>query len=181
MCGQYWYPINITKGEFITAHALGSGLKLSEQVGSHPGTAAALLVLLAAMPEQRGGGDLDKEHCPICARTIGRWAGDQVAILGDYAEDGDIPGVDCKALFEATRSEEVETWTKRQCKDSLYRCSISGDPHYGMWMRYKVVTPAKFRDISADVAHVLEVELHGHFAGSGWRNFEYDHEEQEIL
>lgn len=83
--GQYWFPINLTKKEFIDPHKLGSGLKLWEQLANSPGTGTALLILCAAMPEARGGGDL-KEN-PI----IGRWAGDRIALVGDYADDSDLP------------------------------------------------------------------------------------------
>lgn len=89
--GQYWIPVCLDTKEFIDPHKLGTGLKLFEQVSDHPGTAAALVVLCTAMPEQRGGGDL-RPH-PI----IGRWAGKRVALVGDYAEDSDLP-----AEFEAS-------------------------------------------------------------------------------
>lgn len=82
--GQYWIPVNLDKKEFIDPHKLGCGLKLVEQLNNHPGTGAALLILCAAMPERRGGGDLE-EH-----QVIGRWAGDRIALIGDYAERGDF-------------------------------------------------------------------------------------------
>lgn len=110
--GQYWKPVNLDKKEFVDPHKLASGLKLWEQVAS-AGVGRALVVLTAAEREARGGGDLDlKEnwHGPertfpqynaspgpmpidyhvIATRTIGRWAGDRIAIVGDYAEDGDL-------------------------------------------------------------------------------------------
>ncbi len=87
--GQYWYPVNLTKREFINPHKLGSGLKLWEQI-ANPGVGQALVILSAAMPERRGGGDFNKND-EISARTIGRWAGDRIALVGDYAEDGDLP------------------------------------------------------------------------------------------
>ena len=82
-----------------------------EQLANSPGTGAALTILCAAMPERRGGGDFDLDenwHGPervdmtgpgempeayseIAARTIGRWAGKRVALIGDYAEDSDLP------------------------------------------------------------------------------------------
>jgi hypothetical protein len=74
----------LDKKEVINPHGLGSGLKLWEQIASYPGTGAALIVLLACS-NGRGGGDL-KYH-PM----VGRWAGDRIAVVGDYAEDGDLP------------------------------------------------------------------------------------------
>ena len=83
--GQYWIPVNLDKKEFVDPHKLGCGLKLWEQLANHPGTGTALLILTAAMPERRGGGDLKVNY------IIGRWAGDRIAVVGDYAEDGDLP------------------------------------------------------------------------------------------
>lgn len=55
--GQYWKAVNLDKHEFIGSHELGAGAKLGEQLGTHVGS--ALIILCAAMPEKRGGGDLD--------------------------------------------------------------------------------------------------------------------------
>lgn len=88
--GQYWLPVNLTKKEFIDPHKLGAGLKLWEQLAAHPGTGAALVILCAAMPAPRGGGDLELDDS-IAERTIGRWAGDNIAFVGDYAENTDLP------------------------------------------------------------------------------------------
>ena len=54
--GQYWIPVNLDKREYLSPHQLGTGLKLVEQLGANPGTAAAIIILCAAMPEPRGGG-----------------------------------------------------------------------------------------------------------------------------
>lgn len=112
--GQYWKPVNLDKKEFVDPHKLGTGLKLWEQLANHPGTGAALIILTAAMSEARGGGDFDLDenwHGPerkfpedgnkaglmpekypeVAQRTIGRWAGDRIALVGDYAEDSDLP------------------------------------------------------------------------------------------
>lgn len=100
--GQYWYPVNLTKKEFIDPHKLGSGLKLWEQLANAPGTGAALVILCAAMPEPRGGGDLEAN------KIIGRWAGDRIALVGDYAEDGDIKDAPIPAseIYDACREGE---------------------------------------------------------------------------
>jgi len=158
--GQYWIPVNLDKKEFIDPHVLGSGLKLWEQLASHPSVGAALVILCAAMPEPRGGGDFDldanwhgpertfpefnaspgpmpKDYTAISAQTIGRWAGDRIALVGDYAVDGDLP-----SEFEAS---------------SIYRKCREGE----------------YRDISELVCAVIEHELNGKYAGDGWRKFEY--------
>jgi len=156
--------VNLDKKEFVDPHTLGCGLKLWEQLANHPSTGSALLILCAAMPEPRGGGDLDlaenwhgpertREHNltpgpmpeayhEIAARTIGRWAGDRIAVVGDYAEDSDLP-----AEFKAS---------------SIYdQCLQPGDEGY----------PGAYTDISLDVCAVIEHELKGKLQGDGWRDF----------
>jgi hypothetical protein len=157
--GQYWLPVNLDKHEFIDPHKLGAGLKLWEQLANHPGTAGALIVLTAAMPEPRGGGDFDvdtnmhgpervdmsregpmpDEYPAIAARTIGRWAGDRIALVGDYAEDGDLaPEHKASTIYARCRGED---------------------------------RPDAFTDITDDVAKVIEHELTGTFTGTGWKDF----------
>ena len=118
--GQYWIPVNLDKKECIEPHKLASGLKLWEILANdHVGK--ALVILTAAQRENRGGGDLDidanwhgpertfpdhnsspgpmpRQYPQIAKETIGRWAGDRIAIVGDYAEDSDLP-----AEFEASK------------------------------------------------------------------------------
>lgn len=85
--GQYWLPVNLDKKEFIHPHELGTGLKLWEQLANGDGgVGAALIILCAAMPEPRGGGDLDAHDGTV----VGRWAGDRIALVGDYAETADL-------------------------------------------------------------------------------------------
>lgn len=86
--GQYWMPVNITKKEYLDPHKIGvgdgfCGLKLWEQLNNQ-GVGEGLIILLADMPEKRGGGDLNPD--PI----IGSWKGDAVVIAGDYAEEGEL-------------------------------------------------------------------------------------------
>ena len=167
--GQYWMVVNLDKKEYLLSHKLGTGLKLWEQLANHPGTGAALIVLCAAMPEPRGGGDFDLDenwHGPertfpehnvdpapmpeaypvIAKRTIGRWAGDRIALIGDYAEKGDLP-----PRFHA---------------DTIYaRCSES-------WGKDEGEDPKEaFKDVSDDVAKVIEHELNGKYTGTGWKHW----------
>lgn len=143
--GQYWYPVNLTKKEFIHPHKLGSGLKLWEQLANAPGVGAALIILTAAMPERRGGGDLDNDG-EIARRTIGRWAGDQIAIVGDYAERSDLP-----AKFKA---DSIYS----RCRPHEDGCEIKGKHDH-------------YTDVTDDVCAVIEHELQGKFVGDGWRDF----------
>jgi hypothetical protein len=83
--GQYHYICNLTKKEYIDPRTFDAGLKMLEQV--HSKMTAALFLLLCCSNE-RGGGD-----APLTDKTaplLGRWAGDRVAVVGDYAEDTDF-------------------------------------------------------------------------------------------
>lgn len=162
--GQYWIPVNLDKREYVDPHQLGTGLKLWEQLANHPGTGSALIILCAAMPTPRGGGDFDLEenwHGPertfpahnatggpmpsgypdLAKITIGRWAGDRIALVGDYAEDGDLQTapVPASRIYSLCNLEE-------------------GDPD-------------AWKDVSSLVAAVIEHELQGRYEGEGWRTF----------
>lgn len=132
--GQYWLPVNLDKKEFIDPHKLGVGLKLGEQLGSGHGTPDAMFILLAAMKERRGGGDFDwdtnyygpertmahhsgapveEEYNVVAKRTIGRWVGDRVAVIGDYAENSDLPvkRLRAKTIYHRCRKGEFKDIT----------------------------------------------------------------------
>jgi hypothetical protein len=155
--GQYWMPVNIDKREFVNPHKLGTGLKLWEQLVNHPGTGAALIVLQAAMPDARGGGDL------VSHPVIGRWAGDRVVLVGGYAEPDDIPSspIPADMLYACCHDREdwnrtLEHWMKH-CPDIFDRAmNLNLQP---------------FTDITDQVCEVLEKELDGKFEGDGWRSF----------
>lgn len=93
--GQYHYVCNKTKHEYLNPHGFGDGLKLMEFGMSAGGVMTALAILLASS-NGRGGGDLriDDDHALI--EVVGSWAGDEIAIIGDYSEEGDIAGWDSK-------------------------------------------------------------------------------------
>ena len=83
--GQYHKLINITKKEYIVGHDIGINLKHYEQIGFEGSMADVLYCLMIAQGnDYRGGGDVSGH------KAIGRWAGDHVAIVGDYyTEEGD--------------------------------------------------------------------------------------------
>lgn len=81
--GQYHYVFNLDKKEYLHPHKFGNGLKLME-FACAAGTMTGLAVLLATS-NGRGGGDLRTSNTEI----PGRWAGDRIAIVGDYAEGDD--------------------------------------------------------------------------------------------
>ena len=108
--GQYHLIVNLDRREFLDPHALGVGLKAWEQIANHPSTPQALFVLLTCS-SGRGGGDFAPDQSVDHERIIGRWAGDRIAVIGDYAEDGDI---------EHAPPDPVST-IYGLCRDGVYR------------------------------------------------------------
>jgi len=82
--GQYYFPVNVTKRQFIHPHKFSDGLKLLEFGSSGNATMLGLAILLAD-GNGRGGGDLmGVDDLPV----VGSWAGDQIVISGDYSDPG---------------------------------------------------------------------------------------------
>ena len=199
--GQYWLVVNLDKKEYVNPHKLGCGLKLREQLANHPSTGSALLILCAAMPERRGGGDFDLDsnwHGPerkypehnctpapmpegyqdIAHRTIGRWAGDRIALIGDYAEKQDLrshQAVDTSEIYSRCRSSEEINRAIEDCKKRLWICAPGDKAIVSIWKWLKGYRRALrlglFTDVSDDVCAVIEHELNGKFVGDGWREF----------
>ena len=128
--GQYHLLVNLDKREFVDPHKLGNGFKLYEQIGSEYGIPQAMHVLLCACPESRGGGDYCADANEAAVGILGRWVGDRVVIVGDYAEKTDHPrlGVDLSAAYRACRENEDDAGS---------------------------VTPPSYTDISGEVRTVL--------------------------
>lgn len=133
--GQYHYPVNLDKREFIHPHKLGCGLKIREQLAG--GYTLRALGVLLTVSNGRGGGDInaDDPH-----GMIGRWGGDRIAIVGDYAEEGDLP--------------------PEHRADTIYhRCDSDGE----------VADPdGLYRDITEELRPIIEEECGVTFEGSGW-------------
>lgn len=97
--GQYHNPIAISAREGIISHAIDSGVKLLEQACSTNPRAA--LAILLATPE--GDTARDARWSPM----TGRWAGESMAMVGDYAEADDLTPRPCaqdeSKIYEALR------------------------------------------------------------------------------
>lgn len=172
--GQYHLTVNLDKKEFIDPHKLGAGFKLWEQLANE-GVGRALVILLAH-PAQRGGGDLDVDenwHGPerkdmskvgempeaypaVAKRTIGRWRGDRIAIVGDYAEDYDmeLPG----------EYPPISMIYGLCCVENEEDCA--NEEFLAVYKKF-----GGFKDVTDDVCKVIEHELNGRFVGDGWRKF----------
>ncbi len=91
--GQAHYILNLTRREMLHPHRCGDGYKLMEFAMSGGGTMACLAILLACS-NGRGGGDLRDDGSALAKAIVGRWAGDKIAIVGEYSEPGDVVGQD---------------------------------------------------------------------------------------
>ena len=194
--GQYWMVVNLDKKEFVNPHKLGCGLKLWEQLANSPGTGQALLILQAAMPEARGGGDFtldsdNEEYNEIAERTIGRWVGDRVVVIGDYAVDSDLP--------RRQKASKIYSYcmSKEDWKENIRNMYRDIKKLKAGTMYSNVLSPVAvserikeiedriasyksdlwynlYTDVSDDVAKVIEHELDGKYVGDGWKDFKYN-------
>jgi hypothetical protein len=140
--GQYHLVVNGTKRQFLHPHRLGDGLKLMEFGNSAGGVMTGLAILLA-VSNGRGGGDLHSEN-----ELIGSWGGDRIAIVGDYAEDTDLP-----LTFDP---EPATIYGRCVAPGEAVDSSIDG------------ALPV-YRDISADVRKCIEEDGMYRFEGTtGW-------------
>ena len=108
--GQYHLIIDLDAREYLDPHQLGSGLKAWEQIANRASTPQALFVLLTCS-NGRGGGDFRPSVANNGEQIIGRWAGHRIAVVGDYAEDGDF----------ATPTDEPISELYDRCRDGVYR------------------------------------------------------------
>jgi hypothetical protein len=97
--GQYYRIVNIKKKQYITPSTFGDGLKLMEFSMSASGVLAGLAILLAD-GNGRGGGDLHSEN-----DIVGSWAGDNIVIAGDYADEGKFVKEVDKNLYSVATME----------------------------------------------------------------------------
>jgi hypothetical protein len=115
--GQYHKVVNLDKKQFLHPHKFGDGLKLREFGCSGEGTLTALTALLAAH-NGRGGGDF-RSDSPL----IGSWAGDRIAIVGDYGDaEGDDPRFNVYGeTSEGGEFEDISDAIKAALPDDISR------------------------------------------------------------
>jgi len=151
--GQYHVLINMDKLEYVNPHEVGSGLKMWEIMYS--GTLPKMLVALLAASCKggaRGGGDIDS---PLA----GRWAGDRVAFIGDYAEPTDVPDGFHEAYNFISAGEyseaELQNW-------------YGDDPELLAKMK---TARTDWLNISPLCREFLAGEDNGVFYGDGWMDY----------
>lgn len=84
--GQYFKAVNVSKREVVCPWCIGGGAKLWEWAANSQG---AIFTLLLRRSDERGGGDTNDETFETNPDAlIGRWAGDQVLLVGDYDSSG---------------------------------------------------------------------------------------------
>lgn len=111
--GQYYYTVNLDKGEYLHPHRFGQGLKLLE-FGCDSGGVGLALTVLASNGNGRGGGDfhlddVDQDKLPILP---GHWAGDRILVAGDYGDEGEFLTDEQIQEWRETFSEEE--WAERK-------------------------------------------------------------------
>lgn len=158
--GQYHKAVSFTSFQSLDPHPLGNGMKACGQICG--GVPAAIVALLSYKP---GNQPADLGHHPM----VGKWAGDRIAVIGDYAEDGDIPGYVGQPLskvyklcgdlsptmtdFQGTHDEQTKLVENRvkEIRTLFLEC------------------PKPYDDISCTLAGLVEEALSIRFIGSGWR------------
>ena len=115
--GQYYKVVNTTKKQVMIPHSFGSGAKLMEFSSDSMSIMQGLAILLAD-GNGRGGGDLHSSNS-----IIGSWAGDNIVVAGDYADEGKFVDDTTKNLYMV--SEDYEDISFKVigalCDDSWYR------------------------------------------------------------
>ena len=115
--GQYHLTVNLDKKEFLLPHKFGVGLKLREQTGIGNSIPDALFMLLACS-NGKGGGDFQDNQNTM----IGRWTGDRIAVVGDYAESTDL-----SMMWDAGNIYKM-CHNLNECEE--YECTADASSHY---------------------------------------------------
>jgi hypothetical protein len=161
--GQYHVGVDLDRREFVHPHTLGDGLKLVEQAGSGPGGVGSALILLLAASNGYGGGDF---RAPDPNGVVGRWAGDRIAIVGDYAEPEDLAAEhEAELVYDLCGTREGVLEQAAHLTDYAKR---SGRHEYaGRAARLREREP--YEDITPLVRAYLEREgIAVYGEGSGW-------------
>lgn len=177
--GQYHCIVNLDKHEFINPWDMGEGAKLLEW-GYGSGTMLTALAILLAISNGRGGGDY---HCnekdPSLSEWVGRWGGDRIAVVGDYAENGDLaPEHNAGAIWTActnARGGETRPLAERIAENETKR-AVYGD-YVDDWNekeRAVEMMQPPYRNISAEMRRVIEADGQVHFTVTTGKQKNFD-------
>ena len=146
--GQYYKVVNTTKGQTLTPHAFGSGAKLMEFSSDWMSMMQGLAILLAD-GNGRGGGDLNSNN-PL----VGSWAGDNIVIAGDYADEGKFVPIKGK-------KENLYSYSEENFEDISFK--VIGALCDDRWFREEYHDEWKKRDFSDwnEERQQFKVELFG--------------------
>jgi hypothetical protein len=155
--GQYHRLVNFTKKEFVSSYPLGNGAKLWEQV-CWPHALSNVTHFLLARCSGRGGGDFHSD-------MAGRWGGDRVSLVGDYAEPTDFP-----FLSELEYAEMMQEIWGRNSDKFIFK-GIPARDSKGRFSKGRQVKNG-YTDISKELAKEIEDEFNIKFTGDsdGWRD-----------
>lgn len=175
--GQYHHIVCLDKREQLDPHDLGCGLKAGEQSYTYGAVRAALVAFLSRRP---GNMPADLGYAP---KLVGRWAGKRVLAIGDYAEDGDLPGYDFDIpegeLYGACREKPVRPkrgYRYRIAGESETQAILRGKREHAEalaeWAEY-CRTRAPLRNVSGKALGLLESACNVRYApyNDGWRTF----------
>ena len=160
--GQYHRVVNLDKHEFIDPWQMGEGAKLLEW-GYGSGTVLTALAILLAVSNGRGGGDFHgNEKDPTLDEWVGRWGGDRIAVVGDYAEDGDLPDEHhAGAIWTAcSNAQDDESIADRIAGHEKNRGTYP-DEYVDEWVQREHVVESidpPYRDIRAEMRRVIEAD-----------------------
>ena len=113
--GQYFCLANLDKREYVCPWCIGGGATLWEWAAN---TTGAVSTILLRKSDEGGGGDFygygrgcdegGAIDVPL-SKIVGRWAGDRVALVGDYDSSGiwkELP------KWRNISKQVVETWNE---------------------------------------------------------------------
>lgn len=173
--GQYHHIVCPTRAEYLYSHALGCGLKAWEQLANHPGTTSGLAILLAANPGNAPG--------DLSSPLTGRWAGQNVAVIGDYAEDGDIAGWSWEPLSEVyglcTDSDDEPTFenTIRFAEDDEHETKRRRlfEEELAHWKAWQAKIAEKgwriYANLSEQLHGIIEYACNVRYCRNSWGGF----------
>jgi hypothetical protein len=137
--GQYHLVVNLDRQEFLHPHDLGDGLKLLEFGCSGMGTMLALAALLDAEEEGHGA-----------------WAGNRIAIVGDYAEPDDLPAEFAAETIYLRCTRDEREWADRM--EHYTKMAAAHEYGWNPQALERLVTLPRYRNVSAEARDAVEAD-----------------------